>query len=94
YSGYYELGIAEVWDMIDRYFEFVKSNGYFERRRNQQARYWMMETIDEQLRNNFYRNPEVNELLMEREARVLSNRQSSFTAAKDVLDFYFRKFEK
>ena len=80
--------------MIDRYFEFVKSNGYFERRRNQQARYWMMETIDEQLRNNFYRNPEVNELLMEREARVLSNRQSSFTAAKDVLDFYFRKFEK
>jgi LAO/AO transport system kinase len=23
YSGYYEIGIPEVWDMIDRYFEFV-----------------------------------------------------------------------
>lgn len=24
YSGYYELGIAEVWDMIDKYIAFVK----------------------------------------------------------------------
>ena len=23
YSGYYEIGIAEVWDMVDRYFKFV-----------------------------------------------------------------------
>lgn len=24
YSGYYELGIDKVWDMIDRYFEFTR----------------------------------------------------------------------
>ena len=39
YSGYYDLGIAEVWEMIDRYFKFVKDNGYFERKRQEQARY-------------------------------------------------------
>ena len=89
YSGYYELGIPEVWDMIDRYFEFVKGNGYFEKRRRQQARYWMFETIDEQLRRNFYDNPEVAALLAEKERRVLENLQSSFTAARDVLDLYF-----
>ena len=33
YSGYFELGIPEVWDMIDRYFAFVKENGYFEQKR-------------------------------------------------------------
>lgn len=92
YSGYYELGITEVWEMIDRYFEFVKANGYFEQRRQQQARYWMRETIDEQLRNHFYRNPDVESLLADREQRVLANRQSSFTAARDVLDFYFSRF--
>ena len=27
YSGYYELGIAEVWAMIDKYIAFVKKNG-------------------------------------------------------------------
>ena len=89
YSGYYDLGIGEVWDMIDRYFEFSKSNGYFDTKRQQQARYWMYETIDEQLRRNFYNNPEVERMLREKEARVLSNLQSSFTAARDVLDCYY-----
>ncbi len=89
YSGYYELGIAEVWEMIGRYFDFVIKNGHFERKRQQQARYWMYETIDEQLRRHFYNNPDVAALLSDKEQRVLSNRQSSFTAARDVLDFYF-----
>lgn len=89
YSGYYELGIEEVWEMIDRYFEFVTANGYFERKRLQQARYWMYETIDEQLRRHFYDNPSIASMLEEKEQRVLTNRQSSFTAARDVLDAYF-----
>ena len=89
YSGYFELGITEVWDMIDRYFDFVKENGYFERRRHEQARYWMYETIDEQLRRNFYTRPDIEAMLSDKEARVLANRQSSFTAARDILDHYY-----
>lgn len=89
YSGYFELGIPEVWDMIDRYFDFVKENGYFERKRHQQARYWMYETIDEQLRRNFYTRPDIEAMLADKEARVLANRQSSFTAARDILDHYY-----
>lgn len=91
YSGYYETGIAEVWEMIDRYFEFVKANGHFEAKRQQQARYWMYETINEKLRNHFYNDADVAALLEDREKRVLANQQSSFTAARDVLDFYFKK---
>lgn len=90
YSGYYELGIPEVWNMIDRYFDFVKANGYFERKRNQQARYWMYETIDNRLRQHFYDDPDIAAMLAERERLVLSNRLSSFIAARDVLDFYFK----
>ena len=90
YSGYYELGIAEVWEMIDRYFAFVEENGYFERKRLEQARYWMRETIDEQLRRHFYEDPDIAALLQQKEERVLHNLQSSFTAARDVLDAYFR----
>lgn len=91
YSGYFELGIPEVWDMIDRYFAFVDANGYFGRKRSEQARYWMYETIDERLRAHFYRNPEIERMLAEREIRVLNNQQSSFTAARDILDHYFEK---
>lgn len=49
----------------------------------------MYETINEQLRANFYNNPEIEKLLAEKEIRVLGNQQSSFTAAKDVLDRYY-----
>lgn len=93
YSGYYALGIAEVWDMIDRYFDYVIANGYFDERRRLQAKYWMRETIDEQLRNNFYNNPEIASRLEMLENRVLENRLSSFTAAAEALNAYFSRFK-
>ena len=91
YSGYYELGIAEVWDMIDKYIAFVKKNGYFDYKRQEQAKYWMFETINEQLRDHFYRNPQIERMLEEKQQKVLNNEQSSFMAAKDVLEYYFDK---
>ena len=94
YSGYYGYDIDKVWDMIDRYFKYVEDNGYFERKRNEQARYWMTETIEEQLRTRFYHTPGLKELLEQKELRVLNNEQSSFTAAKDVLDYYFDSLRK
>ncbi len=90
YSGYYELGIAEVWDMIDRYFTFVKENGYFDAKRREQARYWMYETIDEQLRKHFYDNITIQTLLKAAENDVIDLRKSSFAAAHAVLDHYFK----
>ena len=94
YSGYYGYDIDKVWDMIDRYFKYVDGNGYFERKRNEQARYWMTETIEEQLRTRFYHTPGLKELLEQKELRVLNNEQSSFTAAKDLLDYYFDSLRK
>lgn len=59
YSGYYEIGIGEVWNMIDEYIAFVKKNGYFEHKRQEQAKYWMLETINDQLKSHFYQNSEI-----------------------------------
>lgn len=89
YSGFYGLGIKEVWDSIFEYFDFVKENGYFEHRRNEQNKYWMYETIHEQLRSHFYENKHIAALLKEEEQRVLSGEQTSFVAAKQLLDTYF-----
>lgn len=91
YSGYYEIGITEVWDMIDRYFDFVKGNGFFERKRIGQEKYWMYETIDEHLKSHFYNDPEIEAMLKKKKESVLASRQSSFVAAREVLDYYFAK---
>ncbi|NDV45652.1 methylmalonyl Co-A mutase-associated GTPase MeaB [Paludibacter sp. 221] len=84
-------GIAEIWDMVERYIKFVKENSYFDRKRNTQSKYWMYETINEQLKSNFYQNADVQKMLQEEEKRVLTNEESSFIAAKKLLDFYFGK---
>lgn len=89
YSGYYNLNIDKVWNMIDRYFDFVKKNGYFHEKRRQQEKYWMFETINEKLKSHFYNNPEIDAMLKEKEQLVLDSRQSSFVAAGDVLRYYF-----
>ena len=94
YSGYYELNIDKVWDMIDRYFEYVRKTGYFERKRNEQAKYWMLETINEQLRRDFYTRPDIQALLEQKERRVLNNEQSSFTAAQEVLEKYYASLKQ
>ena len=90
YSGYYEKGIDEVWDMIDRYFAFVIKNGYFEERRAQQARYWMFETINDSLKAHFYTDPGILSHLKENEQAVLSKHMSPFMAATSILDEYFK----
>lgn len=89
YSGYYEIGIDEVWKMIDDYTTFVKQNGYFDRKRREQSKYWLTETIDEQLRAHFYQNPDIARLLAEKERMVLDAEESPFTAAQEILDNYF-----
>lgn len=91
YSGYYEIGIAEIWKMIDKYVDFVRKNGYFDYKRKSQAKYWMYESINEQLKSHFYNNEDVRKHLKEAEQQVLNSETSSFTAAKNILDLYFKK---
>ena len=82
-------GIEEIWQMVERYIAFTRENEYFGNKRNIQSKYWMYETINEQLKGNFYKNPEIQNLLIENETKVLSNELSSFIAAKNLLDKYF-----
>ena len=94
YSGFYNRGVKEIWDMIYQYIDFVKKNGYFEYRRNEQSKYWMYDTINEHLRDSFYHNPHIEEMLERKERQVLQGNLSSFVAAKDLLDTYFAEIMK
>ena len=90
YSGFYGTGVKEVWDMVYEYIDFVKDNGYFDYRRNEQNKYWMYETINESLRNNFYNNELIQKSLQEYEQRVLRGEKTSFAAAHDLLDIFYK----
>ena len=89
YSGFYSLGIDEILKMIFDYVDFVKKNGYFQFRRNEQAKYWMYESINEQLRNGFDHNKNVRQTIGDMEKQVLDGKVTSFVAAKNLLDMYY-----
>ena len=89
YSGFYELGIDEVLTMIFSYIDTVKKNGYFQYRRNQQSKYWMYESINEQLRNSFFHNSTIKDIIPKMEQDVLDGKMTSFIAANQLLKKYF-----
>lgn len=83
-------GLEEVWQGVEKYLEHIELNGYFTANRNRQNKYWMYETINETLKSSFYNNPEIEAKMVEVEQRVLEAKLSSFIAAKELLDIYFK----
>ncbi len=88
-SSVAQTGLEEVWKGVEEYLDHIVANGYFKHHRNAQNKYWMYESIDEVLRNSFYRNPAVEAQIGDFEQRVLDDKLSSFVAAKELLNLYF-----
>ena len=90
YSGFYDIGIAEVWEMIYKYADHVRSNGVFDERRNRQAKYWMYESLNEELYSLFNNTPGMEALIKTCEVELAENRITSFAASGRLMD-YFKK---
>ena len=87
-SAYTKTGIEAIWDQIEDYKNRTSGNGYFFKRRNEQLIYWMHETIEEQLRRNFYDNPDIKEKVKLFEDNILKAKMTSFMAAGELLNIY------
>nr|WP_322625569.1 methylmalonyl Co-A mutase-associated GTPase MeaB [uncultured Flavobacterium sp.] len=83
-------GVSDVWEQLNEYFETTQVNGFFAQRRHEQNSYWLTETIDAQLKQDFYSRPEINILLEENKKLVEQNALSPFAAAQKLLEAYFK----
>lgn len=90
-SALHHTGVAEIWEMVLNYVRLTQENNYFEDNRRAQAKYWMFESINEQLKSHFYHHPEIKHKIDQYEKMVLNDEKSSFIAAKDLLDQYFKQ---
>ncbi|WP_370519204.1 methylmalonyl Co-A mutase-associated GTPase MeaB [Flavobacterium sp. Sd200] len=82
-------GIAEVWKTIEQYLDITKTSGFFNLNRNEQSTYWLTETINEQLKANFYSSEDITGLLDASKKAILENEMSPFVAAQILLNRYF-----
>ncbi|MEO0045002.1 MAG: GTPase ArgK [Bacteroidota bacterium] len=89
-SAYEKKGIDAVWQTISNYLDLVQTNHYFEEKRKEQNQYWMMATINEQLKSHFYQHPEIIALLEQNKEAVQNDELSPFAAAMILLEKYFK----
>jgi LAO/AO transport system kinase len=88
-SAIESTGMQELWEMIENYYKITSQNGYFDENRTSQTTHWMLETINEQLKNHFYHNPTIQYELSIQKQNVNNHTISPFKAAQNLLDIYF-----
>jgi LAO/AO transport system kinase len=79
-------GIDKVDEMIQAYFELTKTNNYFYQKRNEQNKYWLLSTIEQQLKANFYNKTNIKLGLEKEIANLEIGKTTPFNAAKRLLD--------
>ena len=78
-------GIAEIWEVVSNYFETVKANGYFQYKRKEQNKFWLMQTIESRLKSDFYSNPSIKKEIEKQLKALDENKTTPFEAAETLL---------
>ncbi|MCL4139226.1 UNVERIFIED_CONTAM: hypothetical protein GTU68_008321 [Idotea baltica] len=85
-SALQNIGIAKINDMILKYFELTKKNNYFNKRRNEQNTFWLLSTIEQELKSNFYNNQKIKAALQKEINNLENSLTTPFNAAKRLLN--------
>jgi len=78
-------GISETWELINTYWLLTKDNGFFDSKRKGQNKFWMLQTIEERLKSDFYDNPRVKQELDRQLSLLDQGKTTPFAAAEMVL---------
>lgn len=78
-------GIEDVWDMITKYISITTKNNFFNKKRQEQNKFWLLQTIEEQLKFDFYNNKIIKTELQKQLKLIEGNRTTPFAAAEKLL---------
>jgi LAO/AO transport system kinase len=82
-------GIAEVYSLIEKYRDFVNSNQYFTKKREEQQQKLLHNFLEEKLKEKFFSDPEVQKALLKMEEK---NKQKGFIPFDQVNELVNRVF--
>lgn len=83
--------IPEIWQMILRFEQHARINGFFDRKRHEQDKYWMHETLKALLMEGLYRNPALKDQIHVLETQVGKGEISAFEAAEKIYLIYSKQ---
>ncbi len=85
-SALHNKGIDTAFKIISEYISEAKASNFFQQKRNKQNKYWLLETINTQLKNNFFGNKTVQKQLKQEIKNLEYGKTTPFNAAKKLLD--------
>ncbi len=81
-------GIADIWKLINIYMDKTQKTNYFDYKRVQQNKNWLVQTIEEQLKTDFYNNAIIKKELKKQLKSIETHKTTPFTAAQKLLSLH------
>ncbi|WP_299130003.1 methylmalonyl Co-A mutase-associated GTPase MeaB [uncultured Winogradskyella sp.] len=78
-------GIEDVWQLIEAYLKTTTENGYFNKNRNNQNKFWLQQTIEDRLKRDFYASSKIKAELKAQIELVEAGKTTPFAAAEYLL---------
>ena len=92
-SAIEEVGIAEIWEVIDEFVKLTGDNNSFIKNRQEQNKYWFLQTVEQLITQHFYSDPNMQSSLNAFTQKVELNQISPFRAAEELLAQYRDQLE-
>lgn len=84
-SGLNHEGIEAIWEKIEEYVKITSENNYFEEKRSEQNKFWLIQTIEDHLKSNFFNNKDIKVALENQLLLIEENKTTPFAAADYLL---------
>lgn len=81
-------GIDVAWKLITAYITHTKEGGYFSKKRQDQNNFWLLQSIEDQLKDQFFQDETIAKELKTQMALITANKRSPFAAAEYLLNLY------
>ncbi|WP_418511583.1 methylmalonyl Co-A mutase-associated GTPase MeaB [Corallibacter sp.] len=78
-------GIDAIWELILEYVNTTSTNGYFENKRQEQNKFWLLQTIEERLKSDFFKQAKIKEALKKQMVLIEAGETTPFAAADYLL---------
>ena len=85
-SALYNQGIDGVWEMISEFKQLTQKHNHFETNRKEQNKFWLIQTIEERLKSNFFNREDIKKALKKQLELIENNKTSPFAAAEFLLN--------
>ncbi|MEX1188103.1 MAG: methylmalonyl Co-A mutase-associated GTPase MeaB [Bacteroidia bacterium] len=90
-SSINSTGLEEVWNSIEKFESQLKTTAYFKQNRENQSKWWLKESIQEKLLNDFNQHPAIKKEKKILEKKVQAGELSVSEASERLVQLYKSK---